>query len=939
MFRCAFILFLLLFLSNESSATKDKVLVLHSYHQGLKWTDDISLGILEVFKKRENVELHFEYLDTKRNVESAYMTELTQLYEAKLNNIPYKVIIVSDNNAFDFVKKHRNSFFKGIPVIFTAINDYSPAMIEGMDNITGIAEAPDFQRNIEEILLYHKNIHNLIIINDNMTKTGQLNRKLVGAIEENYRQRVKFRYFDDFSLQQLRDSIKALHANDVVLLLTFNQDVEGHYISYRESMDLVRSVSSVPVYSVWDFFFGEGIVGGYLVKGKKMGSLAGVMAIRVLDGEAASDIPVMVKGYSRFMFDWRYLSQYGIKEWMLPAGKIIINRPPGFVERYKVLIFIAFLLVLLLFIGVAFSGYRRYLNERRLKKQNDELDRRVVERTHALHEANKTLEQHRVQIENQNHELEKHRHHLLDLVEEKTLSLRDANKKLKNSRERLIMMLDVNSDGVWEHNLLTNMVHFSDRFWERLGYDEALKGTSKAFIDGLIHPVDLQMVENARKQYIEGQRELFEVEFRVKHKQGFWKWILAKGKALNFDDEGRALELVGTHIDITLRKNAQEERRISEVKLLEKSKEIAARNREYQQLNEALIHANEEMAEINQQLKVGEKRWRSLVEQAVEGIVVFDSKGLILDINPTMTKWLGYEKGELLNSHVGQFDEEENVGRLSRSLFVESVDPVVSQTFEYAFRTKQGDSIPVEAILSPLQLDEERMVLMVVRDIRERQAEERRVLNAIIDAEEQERKRISKDLHDSIGPLLSSIRLFIEALKRSRDEEKRLQIAEDSLSAVDEAIGSVREISNHLSPQVLSDFGLLKAIDNFVQRLKNSGGLDVLVDADIPYTMRFDQQVEIVLYRVISELINNTIRHAGAGKVAIGISYDGKFLTIHYKDDGQGFDPEILGNPLRKGIGLSNILSRLKSVHGTYQLMSKPGEGMQILIVVELLNS
>ena len=130
-----------LFLSLQSfSSERKKVLVLHSYHQGLKWTDNVNSGIQNVFDSLSSeFELDYEYLDTKRNPSHEYLNKIIELYNLKLQKEKYDAIIVSDNNALSFVKDHRKKYFQNTPIIFCGINHFKEEMIEGLNNITGIA--------------------------------------------------------------------------------------------------------------------------------------------------------------------------------------------------------------------------------------------------------------------------------------------------------------------------------------------------------------------------------------------------------------------------------------------------------------------------------------------------------------------------------------------------------------------------------------------------------------------------------------------------------------------------------------------------------------------------------------------------------------------------------------------------------------------------------
>ena len=130
-----------------------KILVLHSYHQGLQWTDNVNKGIgLVIDSLGNDIEIDYEYLDTKRNPSTEYLNKIIELYNLKLHSIKYDVIIVSDNNALSFIKDHREKYFKNTPIVFCGINHFTNDLIDGLNNITGITETVDLKGIVNLVL-------------------------------------------------------------------------------------------------------------------------------------------------------------------------------------------------------------------------------------------------------------------------------------------------------------------------------------------------------------------------------------------------------------------------------------------------------------------------------------------------------------------------------------------------------------------------------------------------------------------------------------------------------------------------------------------------------------------------------------------------------------------------------------------------------------------
>ncbi len=216
----------------------------------------------------------------------------------------------------------------------------------------------------------------------------------------------------------------------------------------------------------------------------------------------------------------------------------------------------------------------------------------------------------------------------------------------------------------------------------------------------------------------------------------------------------------------------------------------------------------------------------------------------------------------------------------------------------------------------------------------ERNRSEKRLLNAILQTEERERKRFAKDLHDGLGPLLSTVKMSISALLQSKPEKENKDIIENTNVVINEAISSIKEISNNLSPHVLTNFGLVSAIKNFTHKINQTKTITIDFSSNTE-DERFDGNTEIILYRATCELINNTIKHAEAKNIGINISKHRNTLTIQYSDDGVGYIQEDLSIDNQKGMGLSNISSRIKSINGVFIISSIPNEGTNALIKVK----
>lgn len=206
----------------------------------------------------------------------------------------------------------------------------------------------------------------------------------------------------------------------------------------------------------------------------------------------------------------------------------------------------------------------------------------------------------------------------------------------------------------------------------------------------------------------------------------------------------------------------------------------------------------------------------------------------------------------------------------------------------------------------------------------QRRNSEKRLLSAVIRAEENQRQLISKELHDGLGPLLSSVRMSISALSTQPMNDTQREILANTEYVINEAVKSLTEISNNLSPHVLNNFGVARALSTFIHKLQPMcPATRIEFDASELRDVRFDPDQEVILYRVVCELINNALKHAQARRLTIALRREREGATATVRDDGIGFDPEAESD----GMGLSNIASRISSIRGELTIDSRPCGG------------
>uniref|UniRef100_S0DDM1 histidine kinase n=1 Tax=termite gut metagenome TaxID=433724 RepID=S0DDM1_9ZZZZ len=266
-----------------------------------------------------------------------------------------------------------------------------------------------------------------------------------------------------------------------------------------------------------------------------------------------------------------------------------------------------------------------------------------------------------------------------------------------------------------------------------------------------------------------------------------------------------------------------------------------------------------------------------------------------------------------------------------------------SRVLQFVHFAPQGESSPwfialiwigiaTSLCLTVVLFNARRLVDYIDRLIFQRTLTSKRILSTTLRTEEKERIRFSKELHDGLGPLLSSAKMSLSALSTEGRTESDREIIGNTAYVIDEAIRSLREISNNLSPHVLNEFGLGRGVGNYISRCA------AIHDIRIDYRTnmrgeRFDADVEVILYRVICELLGNSLKHSGASEVALELNFDTGAITLDYSDNGCGFNPQADGG---LGMGLANITSRINTLNGRLDIRSAKGEGMNAHVKIDL---
>lgn len=478
-----------------------------------------------------------------------------------------------------------------------------------------------------------------------------------------------------------------------------------------------------------------------------------------------------------------------------------------------------------------------------------------------------------------------------------------AEERLMQSEEFFRNLINHSIDGI----LLTDVhgvINFSSSSMERiLGHTEQELIGRNTF--EFVHPDDfLEAREAFRKEIIE-QPEVKQILVRVRRKRGDWVWCMVRGhNLLGNHSVGQMAIYV---YDDSLRKQAEDA------------------------------------------VKESEERFRNLIRDLQLGVVLQDRDARMIHCNRAALDLLGLTEDQLLGRT--SFDPSWNVIHEDGKSFPGVQHPVpiaistrrpVHNVVMGIYRPTQKDRVWLLVNAVPI-LNEKKEVIHVISsfaDITLRKKLEKQVIEqeigkqkyitqAIIDAQEKERREIGKELHDNFGQQLTTLKLYLD-LAADQTSGKTSAIIDQSRKHVMALINEIRMLSRSLVPPTLGDLGLVDSVRELTESITRVQPFEIDFDHAAFSETGLAENVKLMIFRIIQEQLNNIIKYASASRVAIQLSnHDGR-LQLKIADDGKGFHPE----QIKKGVGFNSIANRAGLFNGEVEIYSLPGKGCSVNVVI-----
>ena len=336
---------------------------------------------------------------------------------------------------------------------------------------------------------------------------------------------------------------------------------------------------------------------------------------------------------------------------------------------------------------------------------------------------------------------------------------------------------------------------------------------------------------------------------------------------------------------------------------------------------------------FEQRIRSREQELRQLFESSANAIVIINSQLKIERHNNRFVEMFDLKQG---------YYSQHSIKNLLKDDIFTNIEQILSRTtdsnkyevIEIPYTNAKHEKFFYEITCSLIKISNAVSVwMLIITDITKLKDIDRAIFSTITSTEEHERTRLARELHDGIGALLSSINIYINLiLSGEMQKDEMLNTLALTKGLIDEAIQSTKEVANNLHPVILTRFGLVETIKSFIEKIDTAGIVKIKFNYS-DFQKLENKNLELTIYRIIHELINNTLKYAKASDIAIELKTLPTTIQLDYADNGIGMDLDSM-NLKKSGMGLSNIEGRIKALNGICKFHTKPQKGFRVFIEI-----
>jgi signal transduction histidine kinase/ABC-type uncharacterized transport system substrate-binding protein len=826
------------------------------------------------------VDLFDESLDTSLFPEESSQQEIRVWYIHKYRDKKPDVMVALGPSPIKFLAESRATFFPDVPIVFCCSTPEQAEHPKLDSHFTGAWMTIDPAKTLDAAQRLQPDTKRVVIVGG-ISPFDRGVESFVRAALRRYESRLTFEYLTDLDMPTLLGRLSHLPENSIVFYTSLSVDAKGQsFINATQSVPMVTQAANVPVYGLSDTFIGQGVVGGAVSSYAAQAAVTSAMIREILDGAKPADIRV-VMGTNAYMFDWRAMQRWGLKENKLPIGSAVLYRQPGAWELYKARIVVSALVMLALFL---LSGY--LLFERRRRRQAEVSLQSSFEFEQLISELST---------------------YFIDLPADKI----DAG--IDDALNRLCAFLDV--DRVTMYELSAEQpellrTHYSSGAGI-LGPDglnaslcpwyfpNLLKGTP-LFLKGLDElsaeaKVDGEVLAHfgvKSNAFVPMQSErtiLGALSFVTVAEEKIWSELLI-----------HQLPTVGTiFANALVRKSADEARMSSEL------------------------------------LK------RAVLNSLSSGVAVLDGHGIIVSLNPQWTEFVkdsgagfptelgvGANYLEACRAATQAGNQSANQGLLGIEAILAGEKAEFSMEWDWS-----GGSGPRYSLMTVTPLNSVQPGCVVAHtDITQRKQEERERLalsGQLIHAQEEERSRLARELHDDFNQRLAMLAVDLESASQMIADsplvaKERLRDLWNRTAGLGDDLHS---LSHRLHSSTLESLGLSLGLSSLCHEFSEQQGIQVDF-AHENISREISPDAALCIFRIVQEALRNVKKHSGANRAEVRLRGEDEQLYLSVSDRGVGFDKE--QGSKRAGLGIRSMEERLRLLGGRIDIVSRRNQGTML---------
>jgi len=451
--------------------TTKKVLLIHSYHEGFSWTDDINASIQGKLGTYSNIEIYTEYMDCYRLYDDNTYPNFYQYLKNKYANMTFDVIVVSDNNAYDFMGIYYDELFSNIPVVFMGVNNFTMDQLIN-SNFTGLAQAGTLEENLDLITLLHKDVEQIILCGGNTTTALADVTGFEALMQTVKYSRLDYQIMMDHNVEDQINKLKSVSKKSAIIITGTSKDRKDNLIIPSDYASLIMKETHIPVYAMSMVYLeNNGAIGGKVSDASVHANIVSDYVIALLEGQPVSALEVQIHPVATYIFNYERLQEFNIRTALLPNYKLL-GMPDNQLGETRKIVYtylIVVTMLLLFIVTLVINSKRRKKAEKLVNEQNMELEAYNEELIASSDELNRQFEE--LAIKNQEIEFLAYYDSVTTLMKKERL-LEMIDTSIPNLGHRKIAMYNI---------AIKNLKDVTDTFGIEIE-DKLLQKTAKRII-------------------------------------------------------------------------------------------------------------------------------------------------------------------------------------------------------------------------------------------------------------------------------------------------------------------------------------------------------------------------------------------------------------------------------------------------------------------------